>query len=69
MLRFCQASNCRVGSMAHLIAKWLEGLDLGKYVTVFAENDIDLRALRHLTEDDLKSLGLSLGHSVRHQSF
>jgi class 3 adenylate cyclase len=48
--------------MAHLIAKWLEGLGLGKYVTVFAENDIDLRALRHLTEEDLKSLGLSLGH-------
>ena len=37
-------------------------MGLGKYVTVFAENDIDLRALRHLTEDDLKSLGLSLGH-------
>ncbi|MGA7533643.1 MAG: adenylate/guanylate cyclase domain-containing protein, partial [Pseudolabrys sp.] len=48
--------------MAYLTAKWLEGLGLGKYVTVFAENDIDLRALRHLTEDDLKSLGLSLGH-------
>ena len=48
--------------MAHLIVNWLEGLGLGKYVTVFAENDIDLRALRHLTEEDLKSLGLSLGH-------
>src|SRR5262245_58437803 len=48
--------------MAQLIADWLEGLGLGKYVTVFAENDIDFRALRHLTEEDLKSLGLSLGH-------
>jgi hypothetical protein len=37
-------------------------IGLGKYVTVFAENDIDYRALRHLTEEDLKSLGLSLGH-------
>src|SRR5262245_8505016 len=52
----------RVCSMAQLIANWLEGLGLGKYVSVFAENDIDFRALRHLTEEDLSSLGLSLGH-------
>ena len=44
------------------IVNWLVGLGLGKYVTVFAEYDIDFRALRHLTEEDLKSLGLSLGH-------
>ena len=48
--------------MAQAIAKWLERLDLGKYTTIFAENDIDLRALRHLTDKDLKSLGISLGH-------
>jgi class 3 adenylate cyclase/tetratricopeptide (TPR) repeat protein len=48
--------------MAQAIAKWLERLDLGKYATVFAENDIDLRTLRHLTDKDLKSLGISLGH-------
>jgi class 3 adenylate cyclase len=48
--------------MAQLIANWLERLGLGKYLTVFAENDIDFRALYHLTEEDLKSLGLSLGH-------
>ena len=48
--------------MAKLIDNWLVGLGLGKYVTVFAENDIDFRALRHLTDEDLKSLGLSLGH-------
>jgi class 3 adenylate cyclase len=48
--------------MAQLIDNWLVGLGLGKYVTVFAENDIDFRALRHLTEKDLESLGLSLGH-------
>jgi class 3 adenylate cyclase/tetratricopeptide (TPR) repeat protein len=48
--------------MAQVIAKWLERLGLGKYTTVFAENDIDVRALRHLTDEDLKSLGISLGH-------
>jgi class 3 adenylate cyclase len=48
--------------MAQVIAKWLERLGLGKYTTVFAENDIELRALRHLTDEDLKSLGISLGH-------
>jgi class 3 adenylate cyclase/tetratricopeptide (TPR) repeat protein len=48
--------------MAQAIAKWLERLGLGKYKSVFAENDIDLRALRHLTDEDLKSLGMSLGH-------
>jgi len=45
-----------------VIAKWLERLGLGKYTTVFAENDIEFRALRHLTDEDLKSLGISLGH-------
>jgi hypothetical protein len=34
--------------MAQAIAKWLERLGLGKYISVFAENDIDLRALRQL---------------------
>jgi predicted ATPase/class 3 adenylate cyclase len=48
--------------MAQLIAHWLDGLGLGKYITAFAENDIDFRALPHLTEEDLKSLGFSLGH-------
>jgi class 3 adenylate cyclase/tetratricopeptide (TPR) repeat protein len=48
--------------MGQAIAKWLELLGLGKYTTVLAENDIDLRALRHLTDEDLKSLGISLGH-------
>jgi class 3 adenylate cyclase/tetratricopeptide (TPR) repeat protein len=48
--------------MSNDLAKWLEALGLGKYVDVFVENDVDLRTLPELTEDDLKELGLSLGH-------
>ncbi len=48
--------------MADDIAQWLEGLGLGQYVQAFAENDIELKNLTRLTEDDLKDLGLSIGH-------
>src|SRR5271166_5571151 len=41
---------------------WLNGLGLGKYSKVFAENDVDLRALPHLNDADLQALGVSLGH-------
>ncbi|MFQ5931961.1 MAG: adenylate/guanylate cyclase domain-containing protein [Nitrospiraceae bacterium] len=34
---------------------------LGKYVKVFAENEIGFGALPHLREDDLKELGLPMG--------
>jgi SAM (Sterile alpha motif) domain-containing protein len=43
------------------IASWLTRLGLDKYVRVFIENEIDLDALRHLSEDDLKELGLPVG--------
>ncbi|MFC3615325.1 ATP-binding protein [Lutimaribacter marinistellae] len=42
--------------------KWLVDHGLGKYKEVFRDNDVDMRALPHLTEDDLRELGLSLGH-------
>ncbi len=48
--------------MADDIAQWLEGLGLGQYAPVFAENDIDLEILPHLRDEDLERLGLSLGH-------
>src|SRR5262245_246679 len=48
--------------MPRNIEKWLEDLGLGKYVGVFGHNDIDFRVLPELTEDDLKHLGVSLGH-------
>ncbi len=43
--------------MAHDIGAWLEGLGLGKYAEAFVKNGVDLRALPHLSEDDLKQLG------------
>ncbi|MGI9491872.1 MAG: adenylate/guanylate cyclase domain-containing protein, partial [Geminicoccaceae bacterium] len=41
---------------------WLKKIGLEQYLDVFADNDVDQRALPHLTEQDLKELGLSLGH-------
>ena len=44
------------------IADWLEKLDLGQYAERFAENEIDVSVLPHLTDQDLKDLGVPLGH-------
>ena len=44
------------------IEQWLATQRLSQYLAVFESNDIDIRALVHLTEDDLKELGVSLGH-------
>ena len=43
------------------VESWLSELGLEKYAPVFAEAEVDLLALPHLTEDDLKELGLPLG--------
>jgi class 3 adenylate cyclase/tetratricopeptide (TPR) repeat protein len=44
------------------IAEWLASIGLGEYAPRFAENAIDLSVLRDLTEQDLKDLGVLLGH-------
>jgi class 3 adenylate cyclase len=44
------------------IADWLQKLGMCEYLQRFAENDIDISVLRHLTDQDLKELGVSLGH-------
>jgi class 3 adenylate cyclase/predicted ATPase len=44
------------------IADWLAKLDLGQYAKRFAENAIDVSVLHYLTDEDLKELGLPLGH-------
>jgi hypothetical protein len=44
------------------IESWLEDLGLGQYAETFLRNDVDLRALPHLTKADLRELGISLGH-------
>jgi class 3 adenylate cyclase/tetratricopeptide (TPR) repeat protein len=40
----------------------LASLGLSEHAQLFAENDVDLSVLPHLTDQDLKELGLSLGH-------
>ena len=47
------------------VAQWLERLGLGQYAQVFAENDVDFEVLPRLTDDNLKELGLTLGHRVK----
>ncbi|MCP1975475.1 MULTISPECIES: hypothetical protein [Bradyrhizobium] len=37
-------------------------LGLSEYTNRFAKNDVDISVLRHLTDQDLKELGVSLGH-------
>jgi class 3 adenylate cyclase/tetratricopeptide (TPR) repeat protein len=44
------------------IAEWLGSIGLGEYAQRFAENAIDFSTLRDLTEQDLKDLGVLLGH-------
>jgi class 3 adenylate cyclase len=39
-----------------------EKLGMSEYARRFSENDIDISVLRHLTDQDLKELGVSLGH-------
>ena len=51
--------------MADDIAQWLEGLGLGQYAQVFADNDVRLDVLKDLTDADLRELGVSLGDRRR----
>lgn len=41
---------------------WLKTIGLEKYQKVFADNDVDQRSLALLTDEDLRELGVSLGH-------
>ena len=43
------------------LLSWLQQLGLDRYASVFAEDEVDLEALRLLTEKDLQELGLLLG--------
>jgi class 3 adenylate cyclase len=44
------------------IAEWLASIGLEEYAQRFTENAIDLSVVRDLTEQDLKDLGVLLGH-------
>ena len=48
--------------MARDVGAWLEGLGLGQYAELFAENDVDFDILHELADADLKDIGISLGH-------
>jgi class 3 adenylate cyclase len=44
------------------IAEWLAKIGLERYAPAFADNDIDVSVLPHLTDTDLEKIGVSLGH-------
>src|SRR5690242_8600549 len=44
------------------IADWLEELGMSEYAERFVKSDIDTSILCDLTDQDLKELGVSLGH-------
>jgi hypothetical protein len=50
------------GGFPQSIADWLNALGMSEYAARFAENDVDTSVLLHLTDQDLKELGVSLGH-------
>ena len=43
------------------IADWLQKVGLGQYAQIFIENEIDISVLPHLTDQDLKDIGIPLG--------
>jgi class 3 adenylate cyclase len=55
------SSDLGCGAMQDL-AHWLEELGMSEYAERFAENKIDVSVLRHLTDQDLKDIGVPLGH-------
>jgi hypothetical protein len=44
------------------IVDWLKVLGMAEYAERFAENGIDVSVFRHLTDQDLKDIGVLLGH-------
>ena len=54
--------NPRLRAAMQRIEDWLRKLGMSEYARRFTENDIDTSVLRHLTDQDLKELGVSLGH-------
>jgi len=47
------------------IARWLDGLGLGKYAAAFAEAEIEFDVLPDLTDGELEKLGIPLGPRKR----
>src|SRR6516164_1523518 len=69
----CMATRGRRAAMARGstgnamkgITEWLASIGLSEYAQRFANNAIDLSVIRDLTEQDLKDLGVLLGHRRR----
>jgi class 3 adenylate cyclase len=47
------------------IGQWLASIGLEQHAELFERNDVDLEILRDLSDEDLRGLGLSLGHRKR----
>jgi class 3 adenylate cyclase/tetratricopeptide (TPR) repeat protein len=54
-----------VAGTMETVRAWLERQGLGQYGPEFERNDVDLDVLESLTEADLETLGVSLGHRKR----
>ena len=52
-------------SAPHEIATWLGQIGLPEYVPIFAEHAIDCEVLADLDDQDLRELGVPLGHRKR----
>jgi class 3 adenylate cyclase/tetratricopeptide (TPR) repeat protein len=50
------------GQPMQQIADWLKKLGMSEYTQRFAENGVDFSVLPHLTDQDLKDIGVLLGH-------
>jgi hypothetical protein len=53
---------CKAGGDVPEIAAWLGQLGLGQYAQRFSDNEIDVSVLPHLTDHDLRDIGIPLGH-------
>src|SRR5262245_2467942 len=51
--------------MSDDLRSWLQQIGLAQYAETLAANDIDFEVLPDLSDQDLKELGLSLGHRRR----
>lgn len=54
--------------MAGGFEQWLRDIGLGQYAESLVANAVDLDTLQYLTDDDLKELGLPLGHRRKLQA-
>src|SRR5215471_11461882 len=57
-----RTDSIRRGPPMQQIADWLKKLGLPEYGERFAENGVDVSVLPHLTDQDLKEMGVLLGH-------